>query len=75
MSPSGILFRLLKYFLKYKWRIVAGLVSVAIMSSADTASALLIARLFEILQSISQQVRLGQEILVAVPLKLFNKLL
>jgi ATP-binding cassette, subfamily B, bacterial MsbA len=75
MSPSGILFRLLKYFLKYKWRIVAGLVSVAIMSSADTASAFLIARLFEILQSISQQVRLGQEILVAVPLKLFNKLL
>jgi subfamily B ATP-binding cassette protein MsbA len=75
MSPSVTFFRLLKYFLKYKWRIVAGLVSVAIMSSADTASAYLIARLFEILQTISQQVRLGQEILVAVPLNLFNKLL
>ena len=75
MSPSGIFFRLLKYFLKYKWRIVAGLLSVAIMSSADTASAFLIARLFDILQTISQQVRFGQEILVAVPLKLFNTLL
>lgn len=74
MSPSGTFFRLLKYFLKYKWRIVAGLLAVAIMSSADTASAFLIARLFDILQTISQQVRLGQEILVAVPLKLFNKL-
>jgi ATP-binding cassette, subfamily B, bacterial MsbA len=74
MSPLGTFFRLLKYFLKYKWRIIAGLVSVAIMSSADTASAYLIARFFEILQSISQQVRLGQDILVTVPLNLFNKL-
>lgn len=75
MSPSGTFYRLLKYFLKYKWRIIAGLVSVGIMSIAETASAYLIARLFEILQTISQQVRLGQEILVAVPLKLFNTLL
>ena len=75
MSPSVTFFRLLKYFLKYKWRIIAGLLSVAIMSSADTASAYLIARLFEILQTISQQVRLGQVILVEVPLKLFNKLI
>jgi len=75
MSPSGIFIRLLTYFLKYKWRIVAGLFSVAIMSSADTASAYLIARLFEILQTISQQVRLGQEILVPVPLNLFNTLI
>jgi ATP-binding cassette, subfamily B, bacterial MsbA len=75
MSPSGIFFRLLHYFLKYKWRIIAGLLSVAIMSSADTASAYLIARLFEILQTISQQVRLGQEILVPVPLNLFHTLI
>ena len=75
MSPADTFFRLLKYFLKYKWRIVAGLVSVAIMSSADTASAFLIARLFEILQTISQQVRLGQVIQVVVPLNLFHKLL
>jgi len=45
------------------------------MSTADTVSAYLIARLFEILQTISQQVRLGQEINVAVPLNLFKKLL
>jgi subfamily B ATP-binding cassette protein MsbA len=75
MSPSGIFFRLSKYFLKYKWRLVAGLVSVAIMSTADTVSAYLIARLFEILQTISQQVRSGQEINVAVPLNLFKRLL
>jgi ATP-binding cassette, subfamily B, bacterial MsbA len=75
MTPSGTFFRLLKYFIKYKWRILAGLVSVAIMSSADTASAYLIARLFEILQTISQQVRQGQEILVTVPLSIFEKML
>jgi ATP-binding cassette, subfamily B, bacterial MsbA len=75
MNPSATFFRLLKYFLKYKWRIAAGLVSVAIMSSADTASAYLIARLFEILQTISQQVRLDQEILVTVPLNFLNKLI
>ncbi|RPI03066.1 MAG: ATP-binding cassette domain-containing protein [Ignavibacteriae bacterium] len=75
MSPSSTFFRLLKYFIKYKWRIVAGLLSVAIMSLTDTASAYLIARLFEILQTISQQVRLGQEILVDIPIKFLNKLL
>ena len=75
MTPSSTFFRLFRYFLKYKWRVLAGLVSVAIMSTADTVSAYLIARLFEILQTISQQVRLGQEINVAVPLNLFKKLL
>ena len=74
MSPSVTFFRLLTYFLKYKWRILAGLVSVGIMSTADTVSAYLIARLFEILQTISQQVRFGQEIHVEVPLNLFKKL-
>ena len=75
MSPSVTFFRLLKYFLQYKWRILAGLVSVGIMSTADTLSAYLIARLFEILQTISQQVRQGQIIDVAVPLKLLNRML
>ena len=75
MSSSAIFYRLFRYFLKYKWRILAGLVSVAIMSAADTVSAYMIARLFEILQTISQQVRLGQEINVAVPLNLFKRLL
>ena len=75
MTRRQPFFRLLKYFLRYKWRIIAGLVSVAIMSSSDTASAYLIARLFEILQTISQQVRLSQEIHVPVLLSLFNKTL
>jgi subfamily B ATP-binding cassette protein MsbA len=75
MSPSVTFFRLLKYFLKYKWRILAGLVSVGIMSTADTVSAYLIARLFEILQTISQQVRQGITIQVDVPLSLFKRML
>ena len=75
MSPSVTFFRLLKYFLKYKWRILAGLVSVGIMSTADTVSAYLIARLFEILQTISQQVRQGLTIQVDVPLSLFKRML
>lgn len=62
MSPSKIFFRLLKYFLKYKWRILTGLVSVAIMSLADAASAFLIAKLFDVLQTISQQVSAGHDI-------------
>ncbi len=37
------------------------------MSGADTASAFLIARLVEVLQTIGQQVRAGQEILVQIP--------
>jgi ATP-binding cassette, subfamily B, bacterial MsbA len=75
MSPLKTFLRLSKYFLKYKWRIAAGLVSVAIMSASDTASAYLIARLFEILQFISQQVRAGQEILVPVPLSIFDNII
>ena len=75
MRPSVTFFRLLRYFLKYKWRILAGLVSVGIMSSADTVSAYLIARLFEILQTISQQVRQGLTIHVDVPLSLFKRIL
>ncbi len=75
MSPLKTFLRLLKYFLKYKWRITAGLISVAVMSASDTASAYLIARLFEILQIIGQQVRAGQEILVPVPLSIFNNII
>jgi ATP-binding cassette, subfamily B, bacterial MsbA len=75
MSPLKTFLRLSKYFLKYKWRITAGLVSVAIMSASDTASAYLIARLFEILQLISQQVRAGQDILVPVPLSIFGNII
>jgi subfamily B ATP-binding cassette protein MsbA len=45
------------------------------MSTADTVSAYLIARLFEILQTISQQVRQGLTIQVDVPLSLFKRML
>jgi ATP-binding cassette, subfamily B, bacterial MsbA len=75
MSPLKTFLRLLKYFLKYKWRIVAGLISVAIMSASDTASAYLIAQLFKTLQTIGEQVRSGQEILVPISLSVFDHIL
>lgn len=65
--------RLLTYFLRYKIRIIAGLVSVAIMSLADTVGAFLIARLVNVLQQISDLVRRGQEILVDVPFELLGQ--
>lgn len=75
MNSAKIFIRLLKYFIKYKWRICAGLVSVTIMSSADTASAYFIARLFETLQTIGQQVRAGIEIFVPVEISVFKHVL
>lgn len=72
MTPRKTFYRLVQYFLKYKWRILGGLASVAIMSCADTASAYLSAKLIDVLQTISQQVRGLQSILVQVDLKAFN---
>ncbi len=65
--------RLLTYFLKYKLRIAAGLISVAMMSLADTFGAFLIARLVNVLQRISDLVGRGEEILIDVPLELFGR--
>ncbi len=73
MSPSTTFLRILKYFFKYKWRVFAGLLSVAIMSSADTASAFLYARFIKILQEISQQVSAVREIDIQGTLDFFNK--
>ena len=66
MTPSSTFLRLSRYFWRFKWRISAGLLAVAVMSSSDTASAYLIARLMDVLQKISEQVRLGQPIHVPV---------
>ena len=59
-----ILLRLLPYFLRYKWRIGAGLFSVAMMSVSDAAAAFLIAQLFDILQKIGALVSAGKEIAI-----------
>jgi subfamily B ATP-binding cassette protein MsbA len=75
MTPRKTFTRLTRYFLKYKWRILGGLTSVAIMSCADTASAYLSAKLIDVLQTISQQVRSLQSILVQVDIKAFNLVL
>lgn len=75
MNSWKIFRRLAKYFVKYKWRILGGLISVAIMSSADTVAAYLVARLFDVLQTIGQQVRAGQEIHVPVIIEFLNRTL
>ncbi|MCI0706125.1 MAG: ABC transporter ATP-binding protein/permease [Ignavibacteriae bacterium] len=67
--------RLLTYFLRYKSRIIGGLISVAVMSLSDTAGAFLIARLVNVLQQISDLVRRGEEILVEVPFEALGRML
>lgn len=64
--------RLSRYFLSYKWRIVAGLCSVALMSLADTVSAFLVARLFAVLQQIEGFVREGGPLAMDVPISLYG---
>jgi len=64
--------RLTQYFFIYKWRIFAGLVSVAIMSIADTVSAFLVARLFAVLQQIESVVKTGSEFLLDVPISIYG---
>jgi subfamily B ATP-binding cassette protein MsbA len=58
--------------LKYKWRITAGLISVAVMSLSDTISAFLIAQLFEVLQKIGDLVNAGKAIALDVPVELLG---
>lgn len=70
-----IFFRLLTYFIKYKWRIALGLFSVVIMSLSDAVSAFLIAQLFEILQRIGDLVKASQPIVVDVPIEVFGVVL
>jgi subfamily B ATP-binding cassette protein MsbA len=70
-----VLPRLLTYFLPYKWRILAGLISVAVMSMSDTVSAFLIAQLFEVLQRIGDLVKAGKPILVDVPVQILGMML
>ena len=64
--------RLSKYFLRHKWRIIAGLFSVAMMSTADTISAFLVARLFTVLQQVESFVKKGGEIAIDVPFQIYN---
>ena len=62
-----IFLRLVKYFFRYRWRIIGGLISVAIMSLADTGTAFVTAKLLGVLQSIGELVRKGSEIVVDIP--------
>lgn len=64
--------RLLGYFLKFKGRIALGIFSVAMMSFADTVSAFLVARLFTVLQQIEKFVGEGAELVLDIPIEIFN---
>ncbi len=64
--------RYLKYFFKYKWRIGAGLFSVAVWSLSDTVSAFLIGQLFDILQKIGDMVASGAAIALEMPVKVLG---
>ena len=64
-----VFLRYLRYFFTYKWRITAGLFSVAMMSLADTVSAFLVAQLFEILQKIGDIVNAGKELALDIPIE------
>jgi len=64
--------RLLGYFLKFKGRIALGIFSVAMMSFADTVSAFLVARLFTVLQQIEKFVSEGAELVLDIPIEIFN---
>lgn len=64
--------RYLKYFLTYKWRIGAGLFSVAVWSLSDTVSAFLIGQLVDILQKIGDMVSAGAAIALDMPVKVLG---
>ncbi len=68
----NVLSRYLKYFLKYKWRISAGLFSVAMWSLSDALSAFLIAQLFVALQKIGDAVSAGQALALKIPIEVLN---
>ena len=70
-----ILIRYLKYFLKYKWRIAAGLFSVAMWGLSDLLSAFLIGQLFVILQKIGDAVNAGQAIALQIPIEVRNHII
>ena len=72
MTPRQIFARLLQYFNAYKARISGGLVAVAVMSGSDALSAYLIATLFDVLQSIADQVKAGAAIVIDIPLKVLK---
>lgn len=64
--------RYLKYFFAYKWRIGAGLFSVAVWSLSDTVSAFLIGQLVEILQKVGEMVASGAVIALEMPVKVLG---
>ncbi|MBI5471749.1 MAG: ABC transporter ATP-binding protein [Ignavibacteriae bacterium] len=67
-----VFLRLVKYFFRYKWRIIGGLISVAFMSLADTGTAFVTAKLLGVLQSIGELVRKGSAIVVEIPIDILG---
>ena len=65
MSPIGVFTRLLRYFIRHKWRVVAGLISVGIMSLSDVLTSALMATLIEFFQSVGKLV--SEHVPIVVP--------
>lgn len=64
MTPVGVFTRLLKYFVHHKWRVVAGLFSVGMMSLSDVLTSALMATLIEFFQSVGKLVSAHEPIVV-----------
>ncbi len=75
MTPFGIFTRLLKYFLRHKWRVVAGLISVGMMSMSDVLTSALMATLIEFFQAVGKLVSAHEAIVVPFNITVRNKAL
>ena len=64
MTPISVFTRLLKYFLRHKWRVVAGLFSVGMMSFSDVLTSALMATLIEFFQTVGRLVSTHAPIVV-----------
>lgn len=56
MTPVSAFTRLLKYFIRHKWRVTAGLFAVGMMSLSDVLTSALMATLIEFFQSVGKLV-------------------
>jgi subfamily B ATP-binding cassette protein MsbA len=64
MTPLGVFTRLLRYFLRHKWRVVAGLFSVGMMSLSDVLTSSLMATLIQFFQDVGKLVSAHSPIVV-----------
>ncbi|HEY6952695.1 MAG TPA: ABC transporter transmembrane domain-containing protein, partial [Bacteroidota bacterium] len=64
MTPLGVFTRLLRYFIRHKWRVTAGLFAVGMMSLSDVMTSALMATLIEFFQTVGKLVSTHSPIVV-----------